>query len=180
MGDPLAVRVGPGKLKIAPIGTAIPTTLVATWDVAWVDLGYTDAGSTFVFDSTFEDVTVAEELDPIATLQTARRANVNFAAAELTAAHMQRAFNGGTVTTGTGIVTFTPPATGTYTPVMLAWEASDVLERWVFKKCIQVGSVEIARRKAPDKATLPMSFRVVVPDDASPIFAFIHDSNYTP
>ena len=28
-------------------------------------LGYTDEGSNFVFESTFEDVVVAEELDPV-------------------------------------------------------------------------------------------------------------------
>jgi hypothetical protein len=176
-GDPLAVRIGPGTLYIAPLGATEPAELTTAWDAAWVELGYTDEGSSFVFDNTFEDVMVAEELEPVEILQTARQITVNFAAAELTATNIQRAFNGGTITTNLGEVTFEPPDAGDYTPVMVGWEADDGLERWVFRRCIQVGSVEIARRRAPDKSTVPMSFRCTKPaGEAS--FVFIHDEDY--
>lgn len=181
MGNPLAVRVGPGKLKIAPLGTAEPADLATAWNVAWVDLGYTDEGSNFVFDMTFEDVEVAEESDPVAILQTARRININFALAELTADNLKRAFNGGTVTPSgagaTAIVTFDPPAAGIYTPVMIGWEADDNFERWVFRRCVQAGPVDIPRKKAPDKAVIPVSFRAMKPTGLEP-FKFIHDTNY--
>lgn len=177
MGDPVAVRVGPGILKIAPLGTAEPTDLSAAWDGAWVDLGYTNEGSNFVFDQTFEDVTVAEELEPIRVLQTARNITLNFALAEMTAANMQRAFNGGEVTTNAGVVKFEPPDAGDYTEVMIGWESEDGLERFVFRKCIQVGSVDIARRRAPDKATLPMSFRCTKPAGAAS-FVYLHAEDY--
>lgn len=178
MGNPLAVRVGPGILKIAPIGTTEPTDLSAAWNAAWIDMGYTDTGSSFVFEATFEDVVVAEEYDPIATLQTTRTITVNFALAELTAENLSRAMNGGTVDTSAGVVKFEPPAAGDYTPVMLGWEADDGMERWVFRKAVQVGSVEIARRKAPDKATIPMSFRCSKPA-AKTAFVYYHDANWT-
>lgn len=179
MGDPVAVRVGPGNLLIAPLASVEPTDLTTPWDDAWVGLGYTNEGSNFVFDQTFEDVTVAEELEPIRVLQTARNITLNFALAELTAANMQRAFNGGEVTTAAGVVTFEPPDAGDYTEVMIGWESADGLERWVFRQCIQVGSVDIARRRAPDKATLPMSFRCTKPaGEAS--FVFLHAESYEP
>jgi hypothetical protein len=179
-GNPAAVRVGPGKLLIAPLETAEPADLATAWDSDWVEVGYTDEGSTFVFDQTFEDVNVAEEYDPVHVLQTARQITLNFAAAELTATNLQRAFNGGTITTASGLVTFEPPDAGDFTPVMIGWEADDNYERWVFRRCLQVGSVEIARRKAPDKATVPMSFRATKPSAEDATFIFIADDDYAP
>ena len=183
MGDPLAVRVGPGVLYIAAIGSTEPTDLSSAWDQAWTELGYTDQGSNFVFEQTFEDVLVAEELEPIATLQTARQININFALAEMTAANMQRALNGGTVSVNGSVTSFEPPAAGDYTRVMLGWEADDGFERWVFRNCIQVGSLDIPRRRAPEKSVLPMSFRANTPanDDhgnaVKPFIAFF-DTDY--
>lgn len=177
MGDPTNVRVGPGMLYIAALGSTEPTDLATAWDAAWVDLGYTTEGSTFTFDNTFEDVPVEEELDPIATLQTQRLTTVAFAAAELTARNLQIALNGGTITAGTGIVTFEPPDAGDFTSVMVGWEADDGLERWIFRKCTQVGSTEITRRKAPNIAALPMEFRCAKPTGEA-AFAAIIDTDY--
>lgn len=178
-GDPKAVRVGPGWLYIAPVGSDEPSDLDTAWDAAWVQLGYTDEGSSFTFDNTFEDVMVIEELDPIGTFQTARQINVSFAAAELTAANLQTALNGGDIDTTTGIVTFEPPDAGDYTSVAIGWESDDSLERWIFRQCIQVGNVEIQRRRAPQKAIIPMQFRANVPGDGSKPFKFIHDEDYS-
>lgn len=177
MGNPLAVRVGPGKLYIAPIGTTEPDDLDTPWDNDWTPLGYTNEGSEFVFDQTFEDVEVAEELEPVEVIQTARQTTVNFALAELTGANMQRALNGGTIETAAGRVTFEPPSVGSFEDVMLGWEADDALERWVFRRCRNVGSVNIPRRKGADKAVLPMSFRALKPPSAAP-FVFIHDADF--
>lgn len=177
-GDSAQVRVGPGWLYLAPLGSPEPSDLASAWDDDWVQIGYTDDGSSFVFDQTFEDVTVAEEYDPIDTLQTARQIAINFAAAELTAENLQTAFNGGTISAGGGLVTFEPPDAGDYTPVMLGWEATDGLERWVFRRCVQVGSVEIPRRRAPQKAVIPMSFRANKPTgDAA--FLYIGDDAFS-
>lgn len=182
MGTPANVRVGPGILKIAPVGSTEPTDLATAWDAAWVDLGYTEEGSTFSFDNTFEDVEVAEELDPVAILQTARNIAVSFALAELTADNLQTALNGGTITTSgvapAEIATFEPPEPGDFTYIALGWESVDTLERWVFRKGLQTGTVEIARRKAPDKATIPAEFRFVKPSGQAP-FMFIHDTDYS-
>lgn len=181
-GDPTAVRVGPGWVWLAPIGSAEPDDLVTdldTVDADWTNLGYTEGGTSFVFDQTFEDITVDQEYDPIATLQTARQITINVAAAELTAANLETAFNGGTIDTpGGGLTTFEPPDAGDYTHVMLAWESIDRLERWVFRKVLQVGSVEIARRKAPEKSTVPLSFRALKPADESAFLA-IFDTDFT-
>lgn len=180
-GNPEQVRVGPGWLYIAPLGSTEPTNLTTAWetvDTDWVNLGYTDGGTTFVFDQTFEDVTVDQEYDPVATLQTARQVTLNVQAAELTAENLQTAFNGGTIVGPTGgLITFEPPDAGDFDHVMVGWEATDALERWVFRKCLQVGNVEIARRKAPDKAAVPLSFRALKPASAAAFLAIL-DADY--
>ena len=179
-GTPTNVRVGPGRLYIAPVGTAEPADLTVSWHADWVQVGYTEEGSTFGFDQTFEDVMVAEEFDAIDTLQTQRAITVSFAAAELTATNLQRALNGGTITTAAGVITFTPPAAGEVTRLAVGWEADDGQERWVFRRCVQQGSVEIARQKAPNKASIPMEFRVTVPDAGGAPFIYKHAEDFGP
>lgn len=177
-GNPANVRVGPGRLLIAPIGSTEPTDLASPWDHDWVDLGYTEEGPEFALDQTFENVMVAEELDPVAVFQTARSMRVNVAAAELTARNLQIALNGGEINVGGTVTTFEPPAVGDYTHVMVGWEASDGLERWVFRKALSVDTVTIPRRRAPDKATVTMGFQIVKPDANNAPWIAILDNDY--
>lgn len=175
--DSSQVRLGPGVLKVAPLGTAIPTDLATAWNVAWVDLGYTEEGHAVRMTTNVEPVPVAEELDPISYEPTGREMSVAFAAAQMTALNLSYALNGGTITSGTGIVTFEPPDPGDITRVMLGWESTDALERWVFKRCISTGDIEIARRKAPDKSTVPMEFMLeMVAGGGAPFVAIFDDS----
>ena len=176
-GNPSKVRVGPGWLKIAPLGTAVPADLTTAWNAAFVDLGYTNEGSTFTFTPSFEAVEVAEENEPISYEKTGQEIQLAFEAAETTARNLQLAFNGGTITTGTGIVTFEPPAPDAVaTYVMIGWESFDAKERWVFRKCLQTGASEMARQKAPNKTTIPMTFQAVVPAAGVKSFVAILDN----
>lgn len=170
MGDKTKVKVGPGILYVAPLLSTEPTNLTTAWatvDVDWVPIGYTEEGHEATVEPSFEPIEVAEELEPIRYEETTREITVAFSAAELTYANLARALNGGTVvTSGAGanqIVTFEPPALGSVTRLMLGWESQDHEERWVFRECTQTGSVAIPRRKAPDKALIPMEFKVVSP-----------------
>jgi hypothetical protein len=173
-----AARVGPGWLRVAPLGTAMPATLAAAWNAAFVLIGYTVSGHEFEISPNFEDIEVAEELSPIATHETARGYNLRFTMAEYTAANLKTALNGGTITTGTGIVTFEPPPAGVFTEVMFGWESTDNLQRRVWKRCVQVGSITIAHGKAPARAEIPNDFRVLVPTDLSVPWYEIIDSDY--
>lgn len=177
-GTPGNVRVGPGWLYIAPLESDEPDDLVGDWPVAWVPLGYTDEGPEFAANQTFENVMVAEELDPVAVFQTVREMRVSFAAAEITARNLQIAMNGGDIATAGGVVTFEPPPVGDYTHVMLGWEATDGRERWVFRKCLQTGNVAIPRRRAPDKAVIPMEFLALLPAADTAAWKAILDTDY--
>lgn len=183
-GNPRNVRVDPGRLYIAPLGSVEPADFEAAWDDAWSPIGYTDAGPEFVMEQTFERIRVAEELDPIRTMQTERNTMVNFAMAEITARNLQIALNGGTIPTpGGGVITFEPPPAGDVTRAMLGWDSEDGLERWVFRKVISTGNITIPRRRAPDKAVIPVSFEVELPDldehgDRVAPWIMFHADNY--
>lgn len=165
-GTPSAISLGPGYLYIAPLGSTEPTDLSTGWDAAWTLLGYTDEGSEFSYQLDTDDVTVAEELDPIKTAVNSRTAKVSFALAELTATNLKRAMNGGTITTGTGIVTFEPPDLGTEVRTMLGFESEDHQERWVYRQCFSDGEVTIARKKGSDKSVIATEWKLEKPDSA--------------
>lgn len=164
MGNPLTLAIGPGHLKLAAsLSTTEPTDLAAAWAAGWLDLGYTDDGSEITVETKYEDVNVAEELDPVAILATARTITVAFALAEITATNLKRTLNGGTITAASGCVYYDPPTLGAEQYCMLGWESDVADERWIFRKCIQTGKVNVKRKKAPDKATLPSEFRCIKP-----------------
>jgi hypothetical protein len=168
-GNPGALALGPGSLYIAVLGTPEPTDLTTPWETVsanWIPLGYTDEGSTFNYSVDSENVEVAEELDPVAVALTSRELSLAFALAEITASNLKRALNGGTITSGSGIVTFEPPDLGEEVRTMLGWESEDHTERWVYRKCMQVGAMEMSRAKGAAKATISCDFRLERPADA--------------
>lgn len=167
MGNAAALSIGPGTLYLAPsLATPEPTDLAAAWPAGWFGLGYTNEGSTIKVETTYENVEVAEELDPVAILATARVITVTFALAEITATNLKRVFNGGTLTPASGCVYYDPVVLGAEVYAMVGWQANDAQERWIFRQAIQTGSVEIARQKSPNKATLPSEWRCVKPPAA--------------
>jgi len=169
-GNPKAVSLGPGYLLIAPLGSAEPEDLTAAWPSAWGKIGYTEEGSSFAQEVSSENVAVAEELDPIDSAPTGRTGSVSFASAEVTVQTLKRAMNGGVITTGAGFKTFEPPELGEELYVMLGFESEDGLERWVWRKGKQTGSVEMARRKGATKTSVSNTFTLYKPDDGKRFF----------
>jgi hypothetical protein len=178
-GNPKAISLGPGTLYKASIGSTEPTDLATAWDAAFARVGYTEEGSTFSYETAFEDVMVAEELDPLDSSPTGRTATVSFAAAEVTSKNLQNAMNGGTIVAGGPLgatfTTFEPPELGEETLAMLGFESEDGLERWVFRQCKQTGAVAMDRRKGATKTTIANSFRVYKPAGKAPFKAIISD-----
>lgn len=181
---PEFVKFGPGKLYIAPIGTAEPADLTAAWNAAWIYAGYTDAGHTFTYTPSYENIEVAETLLPIAKVATAQEYTLEFAFAEITARAVQIALNGGTITaSGTGataIDKFEPLAFGTTeTRVMIGWQSDPGDERWVWRRCLQTGTVAIARQRGAAKGTIPVNFSLETPSGGAKPFMSITKSTLT-
>lgn len=167
-----AVRFGkPGKLYIAPLGTAEPTTVSDAWPTGWVALGYTETGSTFNYNIETASVSVAEVLDVFAYTTTGRTASVVTALAEVTKRNLNLVFNNGVIS-GSGVGdssnwVFEPPALGAEVRVMLGWDANATAAnndlRFLFRQVIQSGQLSIANQKGAAIAGLATTFNLEVP-----------------
>lgn len=169
-GNPKAISLGPGILYHGSLGAVPPEDLTADWPSGWQRVGYTQEGSTFNYETSFENVEVAEELDPLDSAPTGRTATVSFASAEVTAQNLRRAMNGGTIVEGDGFDTFIPPELGQEVYAALGFQSEDGLERWVWFQCKQTGAVEMGRRKGAEKTTIANQFTVYKPFAGGPPF----------
>ena len=181
---PEFVKFGPGKLYVGAVGATEPTDLSTALNVAWTYVGYTDAGHTFTYTPSYENVEVAETLLPIAKVATAQDYTLEFAFAESTARALQIAMNGGTITaSGTGptsIDKFEPLAFGVAeTRVAILWQADDASERWVFRRCLQTGAAAISRQRGAAKSTIPVNFSLETPSGGAKPFMAILKSTAT-
>jgi hypothetical protein len=181
------VVVGAGTLWLAPLGSpepaagvlspiTTPATSVA-WPSAWTQLGYTLDGSEFDWTPKLDPLDVAEQLAPIRYVTSSVEAKVIFALAEITAAHVSNAFNGGTVATASGITTFTPPVVGGEVRVMLGWDRLDGLERILWRQCIQIGTVKQTHKRPPAMNSLPVEFVLEVPATGLSLFTHYFDAS---
>lgn len=162
MGEPADIQLGPGLLYVAPIGTAEPTSASAALATAWREIGYTEEGTSVTFEIESEKVFVAEELDPVRVVTTGRATAVAFQMAEITRRNLALALNVGANEADDG-TWFEPPDAGDEVRVMIVHEPEEPASRWIFRQCFQTGSIEIARKKTPDKALIPVEFELEKP-----------------
>ena len=139
----------------------------------WVDVGYSEDGWTLEMDKTFEDIMVAEEIDPIATFKTAQEVRLNGELAQASQANIQIALGGGTLTTGdgsngfeTGFNMIQPPSTDDFDEksLLLIVDGPAGADRHVqIPRAINVGAFSMAHQKAPQKVVIATEFKVLAP-----------------
>lgn len=139
----------------------------------WVDVGYSEDGWTLEMDKTFEDIMVAEEIDPIATFKTAQEVRLTGELAQASQANLQIALGGGTLTTGdgsngyeTGFNAITPPGTDDFDEksLLLIVDGPAGADRHVqIPRAINVGAFSMAHQKAPQKVVIATEFKVLAP-----------------
>lgn len=76
------------------------------------------------------------------------------------------------VTIVSGLVSYEPPPLGAETRLMLGYESEDGTVRGIFRRCLNVGNVATAFKRAPQKAILPVEFRLEKPAGVNP-FRFL-------
>lgn len=173
--QPGQIKTGPGLIRYAPLGTAIPTFTAAsskvtgTW-TSWVEAGATEEGLTYTESVDTEDIRVAESLYPVRTVTTGKTSRVAFTMSHVSDLNWKLAMNGGTITvTGTGatkLSAYVPPLLGSEVRVMLGFHSLDEDEVIVWPQVFNVGSVETGRAALETKHGLPVEFNAELPDPA--------------
>jgi hypothetical protein len=181
---PTKVKIGPGTLYAAPIGTTEPTGVTGAWAPSWTPIGYTTKGSTFEFTPTLGAVEVEEEIWPIRHVVTKYTAKLTFVMAESTQRNLVLALNGGIGTlanptmkgvTG-GSVWVEPPSPGTERRIMLGWDSqpkatatpTNVYGRLVCRQAIQDGPLKVTHQKGTNKSVYSVSFVLEKPTTKQP------------
>jgi hypothetical protein len=197
------VIVGTGVLYVAAIGNdgnasgdyvAFPTddgsNAWADPASGWLDVGYSEDGWTLEMDKTFEDIMVAEEIDPIATFKTAQEVRLTGELAQASQANIQVALGGGTITTGdgsngyvSGYNAILPPSTDNFDEksLLLIVDGPAGADRHVeIPRSINVGAFSMAHQKAPQKVVIGIEFKVLKPKSVSQytdLFRIIDNTN---
>ena len=138
----------------------------------WVDVGYSEDGWTLEMDKTFEDIMVAEEIDPIATFKTAQEVRLTGELAQASQSNIQIALGGGTFTEShttnfaAGYDSLTPPSTDDFDEksLLLIVDGPAGADRHVeIPRAINVGAFSMAHQKAPQKVVIATEFKVLAP-----------------
>jgi len=171
MGTPSNLTTGPGTLHVANHGATLPTARATALGTGWYTPGYTEEGYTFSMERTMAGMYVAETRRPVKQFTTEEKESVVFAMAEATNLNLILALNQGV--TDTAAVGYDPEDPITPTDLDAEVRVSIVFDadngaRWVFAKCINMGTTEVARKKAPDKALIPVEFMLEQPDTGQP------------
>ena len=184
------VLIGTGVLYIKDASTSnlsFPGNTSDNFDnptgmtVAWDQVGYSEDGWTLEVDKTFEDVMVAEELDPIKTLKSAQEVRLTGELAQASLDNFKIAMgggnrqtdeigaglNGGAGTSQSGYHTFKPPTSDTFTEFALILHADGQAgadRQFWMPRTVNTGSFAMAHQKAPAKVTLATEFKLLVPE----------------
>lgn len=178
------VLIGTGVLYVADrtaSGLAFPGDdgsgnweTVATASAAWRDIGYSEDGWTLEMDRTFEDILVAEEVDPIKTIKTAQEARLMGELSQASLANLSVAM--GQIDSyvseddsdfAAGYDVVKAPITDSFSELaaLLIAEGPAGADRHVqMPRTVSVGAFSMSHAKAPQKVVIATEFKLLVPD----------------
>ena len=181
------VILGTGNLFVASetdinAGTAeFPTNPATTPSASyWDNIGYSEGGFSLEYDKTFEDVMVAEEIDPIKTIKTAQEVRITGELAQASLRSLKFAMAGGTTTANapaSGYTTLVPPTTDAFEEKSLLLrvnapghdEAGTAKVRDIqVPRSVNVGAFSMVHAKAPQKVTITIEYKVLKPNTGAP------------
>ena len=178
------VLVGTGVLYVADrtaSGLAFPGDdgsgnwqAVSTASAAWRDIGYSEDGWTLEMDRTFEDILVAEEIDPIKTIKTAQEARLMGELSQASLANLSVAM--GQIDSyvseddsdfAAGYDVVKSPITDSFSEMaaLLIAEGPGGADRHMqMPRVVSVGAFSMSHAKAPQKVVIATEFKLLVPD----------------
>ena len=177
------VLIGTGVLYLADrtaSGLAFPADNSGAFQTAaaasseWRDIGYSEDGWTLEMDRTFEDILVAEEVDPIKTIKTAQEARLMGELSQASLANLSVAMgqidsyvseNDGDFAAGYDVVK--APTTDSFSEMaaLLIAEGPAGADRHIqMPRTVSVGAFSMSHAKAPQKVVIATEFKLLVPD----------------
>ena len=177
------VLIGTGVLYIADRTTsnlAFPTddtNNAGSWESVssdWRDIGYSEDGWTLEIDRTFEDILVAEEVDPIKTIKTAQEARLMGELSQASLANLSVAM--GQIDSyvseddsdfAAGYDVVKSPITDSFSEMaaLLIAEGPAGADRHIqMPRVVSVGAFSMSHAKAPQKVVIATEFKLLVPD----------------
>jgi len=178
------VLVGTGVLYVADraaSGLAYPGDdgssafeSVSTASASWRDIGYSEDGWTLEMDRTFEDILVAEEIDPIKTIKTAQEARLMGELSQASLKNLSVAMgqtdsyvseDDSDYAAGYDVVK--APITDSFSELaaLLIAEGPAGADRHVqMPRVVSVGAFSMSHAKAPQKVVIATEFKLLVPD----------------
>ena len=174
------VLIGTGVLYLADrtSGVTFPTDNSGSFQTAaeasseWRDIGYSEDGWTLEMDRTFEDILVAEEVDPIKTIKTAQEARLMGELSQASLKNLSIAMGqtdayvdaDGFATNYDVVVS---PITDAFSELagFLVVEGPAGADRQIhMPRMVSVGAFSMSHAKAPQKVVLATEFKLLVPD----------------
>jgi len=169
----LADRTASGLAFPADDGAgAFETAAVAS--ASWRDIGYSEDGWTLEMDRTFEDILVAEEVDPIKTIKTAQEARLMGELSQASLKNLSIAMGQTDTYVDEDSSLFTTeydvvksPITDAFSELagFLVVEGPAGADRQIhMPRMVSVGAFSMSHAKAPQKVVLATEFKLLVPD----------------
>jgi len=179
------VLIGTGVLYIAARTTsnlAFPTddtNNAGSWEAVssdWRDIGYSEDGWTLEIDRTFEDILVAEEVDPIKTIKTAQEARLMGELSQASLVNLSVAMGQSDAFVSeddsnfaSGYDVVNAPLTNEFKELagLLITEGPAGADRHIqMPRMVSVGAFSMSHAKAPQKVVIATEFKLLVPDAA--------------
>lgn len=172
-----------GRIYIAPVGTAAPTTSVSALDSDYRDLGFiSEDGISATFGVSVEDINSFQSLLPIRRVVTGRSTDLSFTLRQWNVDTFSFALGGGSVEANGSEYTFYPPANGDAlqeSAVVVEWADGDKHYRLFIAKAVVTDAVEtsITRNAAAD---LPISLSVLGSENDDAWYLLTDDDAFNP
>lgn len=160
-----------GQIYIAPVGTALPATEVATLNGAFIDLGYTtEEGTSLNYGQTTEDIGAWQSASPVRRIRTGTSLTVTFNLLQFNRLSFKLAFGGGTWSNASATSwRYDPPdeddAIAEYAMVV-DWQDGSKVTRLVVERGTVTEDVQTSLVRT-NAAVLPISLKALKPDNSN-------------
>ncbi len=160
-----------GNIYIAPVGTSLPATEVATLNGSFIDLGYTtEEGTSLTYGQTTEDIGAWQSPDPVRRIRTGTSMTVTFNLLQFNRLSFSLAFGGGTWSNASATSwRYDPPDSDdglAEYAMVVDWQDGSKKTRLVVERgtVSEDVSTSLVRTNA---AVLPISLKALKPDSSN-------------